>query len=611
MRAARLLAGLGLALTSVLALAQDAPESLLPPGFERPKGNRPAPTPAPTPRPAPGGAQPNPTASPVVQALPGGGSALAAALPRNLPSLQELEGMSPEQLDQLLGLRPRYDIPPAARRSLKQIGVLAESEGGFAPGSFAGQDAALVRGALSGNRGRMVSRWGHILLRRALVSRVSAPQGIAPADFVALRAALLVRMGEGEAARALVQDVDAANFTPGLTQAAIEAYVATADLTGMCPAVRLQGGVRKDPEWQVASSICRAFAGEGAAGLAQLDRMNGGKVWPRIDLLLAQKYAGAAGKAQRAVTIEWDGVAGITPWRYALTIATGLEPPASLMQGASWRYDTIAATAPMLGLSARAAGADRAAAVGALSSAAMVDLYAQIYAQNDMSGEWAGRADRLREAYVAESEGERLAAIKGLWDDSTGSEQRYGRQVLTAYAAARLPARNGMAGDAAPLIASMLAAGLDRNALRWASQAEVGSEAWALLTLAAPTRSAGVSGGALDTFYGDDASAEYRKSAFLVAGLAGLGRVDGAVAGEFASKLGIDLTGQTKWTRAIDSAAEANNPAMVALLAGLGMQGEGWDKMTPRFLFRIVSALRLVGLEAEARMIAAEAVARG
>ena len=49
----------------------------------------------------------------------------------------------------------------------------------------------------------------------------------------------------------------------------------------------------------------------------------------------------------------------------------------------------------------------------------------------------------------------------------------------------------------------------------------------------------------------------------------------------------------------------------MALLAGLGMQGNGWDKMTARNLYHIVRALNAVGLSAEARMIAAEAVARG
>jgi hypothetical protein len=53
-----------------------------------------------------------------------------------------------------------------------------------------------------------------------------------------------------------------------------------------------------------------------------------------------------------------------------------------------------------------------------------------------------------------------------------------------------------------------------------------------------------------------------------------------------------------------------DNQGMVCLLAGLGMQGDGWQRMTPRYLYHIVSALNRVGLTAEARMIAAEAVAR-
>ena len=96
----------------------------------------------------------------------------------------------------------------------------------------------------------------------------------------------------------------------------------------------------------------------------------------------------------------------------------------------------------------------------------------------------------------------------------------------------------------------------------------------------------------------------------LLAGLAGLGRVADAEIAEYGERLGIDLAAQTRWTQMIERAAEVDNPALVAMLAGLGMQGSGWDRMTARHLFHIVSALRRVGLEAEARMIAAEAVAR-
>ena len=48
----------------------------------------------------------------------------------------------------------------------------------------------------------------------------------------------------------------------------------------------------------------------------------------------------------------------------------------------------------------------------------------------------------------------------------------------------------------------------------------------------------------------------------------------------------------------------------MALLAGIGMQTGDWRGTSPAYLFRIVRALRVVGLEFEARMIAAEAIAR-
>ncbi|MDL2351317.1 MAG: hypothetical protein QFC78_00545 [Pseudomonadota bacterium] len=519
--------------------------------------------------------------------------------------------MSPDQLDELLGLKPKFDMPAAARRSLKQVGILAEDEGGMPVGSVGKQNPLLVMALLNGNNGQLVSRWGHILLRRALASRLDAPNGMNPADFAAGRAGLLVRMGEGEAARELVQDVDAGNYTPALTQAAMDAYAFTADITGICPVTAVIGSQRKDADWRALRAICSSFQGDGSSGQAQLDRLTGEGGWPRIDVLLAQRYAGSAGKARQAVKIEWAGVSDMNPWRYALTIAVGLTPPDGLMKDLPPRYAYVAATAPMLGLETRAAGADRAGAAGILSSASMVDLYSQIYAQDDINGDWAKAADTLRSAYVAEQPADRLTAMRALWDGGADEEARYSRQVLTAYAAARLPVLNDYAAQAPELIASMLSAGLDQNALRWSAQADTGSIAWGQLALAAPARSTPVDGSALSSFYGNDKSDGYRKSRFLIAGLAGLGRVDASTAGSFSGKLGIDLGRQTKWSRLIDQAADVNNQELVVLLAGLGMQGSGWDKMTSVNLYHIVSALDRVGLGAEARMIAAEAVARG
>ncbi|MEZ5692965.1 MAG: hypothetical protein R3D99_03785 [Altererythrobacter sp.] len=612
-----LIAGMAtLALTSGLVLAEEQPESLLPPGFDDPA---PAPSPAPAPRPA--------TANPArpVQPAPSGGGAVVQpipsapsgpvvvgpvpSLPAGLPSLKELEEMDPAELDDLLGLKPRYDIPPAARRSMERVGILAPDEGGMPTASLAKQPAALVRAALAGTKRPLVSRWGHILLRRALASRLETPEGMSPVEFTALRATALNNMGEYAVARSLVQDVDTSNWSPALTDAAITAYVGTGDVVGTCPSVQLQGGKRDDPQWKMLQGICYAYAGQAVRSNAIFSRLQPGEGFDRIDILLAQRYAGAAGSGRRAVNLEWDDVETMTPWRYALATAVGAELPDGLSKTDTPYLQRVTAIAPSLAPAKRAAGAERAAREGILSAHAYVDLLSEIHAEQGGDNGFRTTAARLRDAYVAESPADRVAAIRDVW--SGGGEDKFGRYVLTAYAAARIQPGEDLSDGAEDLIASMLSAGLDANALRWAPVVPEGSMAWGQLALVQPQRSSSVTEGQINDFRSNDESAGGRKSQFLLAGLAGLGRVDAAVRDELAGDMGISFSDNTRWAKLIDRAADVRNPVLVSYLAGVGMQGTGWDKMTPRHLYYIVSALNRVGLDAEARMIAAEAVARG
>ncbi|GIX20744.1 MAG: hypothetical protein KatS3mg120_2420 [Erythrobacter sp.] len=615
-----------------LASAQQKPESLLPPGFDDP-----APAPSPAPRPAPSQsagqpARPAPTSS--APALPSGpGLAPAAAAPdpaslpplpsltrdelARLPSIEELERMSSEELDRLLGLKPKSDIPPGAQRALTRVGVLAVEEGGLPPVALLNQPQALVRAALAGTRGPLVSRWGHILVRRALASRLAAPIGMDPVEFAALRLGLLNRLGEFALARAVAQDIDTANWSGALTEEALTAYLASGDITGACPAVRLQGSAREDATWQLWQAICNAYAGESALAATQLDRALGRGLAPRIDVLLARRFAGAAGRGQRAVEIAWQGVDELNPWRFGLASALGEPVPEPLIaraltsRGGAY-YARAGAVLPMLTAQQRAAYAGRAAREGILSADAMVDLYAEIHADPAASGDPQAHAAALREAYLATDPAARIAAMERLWaaGEALGGGDGYGAKVLTAYAAARIPADAAHRAVAGDLIAAMLAAGLDRDALAWRGVVEEGSLGWALIALAAPAGGE-VSEGAVASFIGNDESTDARKSAFLVAGLAGLGRLSAGDAAALADQLGFDLARQTRWSRTIARAAEVGNPALVALLAGLGMQGASWEAMTPLHLYHITAALKATGLEAEARMIAAEAVARG
>lgn len=620
MKRATLLLGVCALAFGSAAFALRGPEDLLPPGFGDPPP-RPAPTATARPTPAPGPAQPQPqrpnpvnpppisgpAQGPVVQPIPEPpGGSVPLELPENFPSLAELEEMEADEVNQLLGLKPKFDIPPAARRALLRVGVIASAEGGFASGSLKSQPARLIRAALQASDGPLVSRWGHILMRRALASRLDAPDGMSAVEFAALRARALNGMGENVVARALVQDVDGSNYDRALADAAFDAYLATGDLLGMCPVARLQSALREDGEWELMQGICLAYLGETRGAERRLQRALGTGVAPEIDVRLAQRYAGAAGEGRRAVNIEWDGIDELTPWRFALSRALGEELPSELQSSALARFTAAELLIPATPLIQRVAAADRVGGRGILSSAAMVDLYSQLYASDQYGADEKVAARALRDAYVAADPDDRLAAMQRLW----GDDGDYGRQVLTAYAAARMPVSGDYADQAPRLIASMLAAGLDRNAMRWANVVADGSQGWALLALVQP-RGEAVSNGDLDSFVDDDSSADQRKSKYLLAGLAGLGRVESDELSSFSSRLELNLTRQSAWSERISKAGEMRNPALVAMLAGLGMQGNSWERMTPRHLYHIVRALNRAGLTAEARMIAAEAVARG
>jgi hypothetical protein len=131
-----------------------------------------------------------------------------------------------------------------------------------------------------------------------------------------------------------------------------------------------------------------------------------------------------------------------------------------------------------------------------------------------------------------------------------------------------------------------------------------------MLAVGLPRALSGVDAGSIDDFAGNDDSAGQHRSKLLVAALAGLGRVDAESLASAADDLSVDLAVSTRWTRAITAAAERGEPGTVALLVAVGMQGNDWSKMPPHHMYHITRALRQVGLASEARMIAAEALAR-
>jgi hypothetical protein len=573
------------------ALAQSGPESILPPGFGP---TQPAESSAPK-------APERPETPPVnlLPATPDNGTA-SPATSDTIGDLIETTGNNSET-----ALVAPPDLPPEAQRSLDGVGLIPANESGFAADGFGTTDGRFLSALMRNITAPLASRWQSILLRRALLAQSDIPDGVNGADWVADRAWLLLRMGEADMARALVARVDAANFTPRLYDIAMQAALATGDPASVCSIADAAADVSDDAAWPLTQAMCAGLAGEPGTASALIDQVRDDRVAGGIDVLLAEKVVGAASNTRRAVTLQWDDVEKLSAWRFGVANATGVVIPTRLFATVGPQVQAWQARAPLIDPLVRAPFAERAASIGVLSSAALVDFYASIWDATDPEERDGSVGELLRTAYTGDGDAARLAAMRSLWEADKGGDA-YARELMTARAAAELPVGGSVSGgDLDRLIASMMSAGLDIQAARWGNQAAGGSLAWAMLAVGAPRPLAGVNASAVQSAENGNG-----RGRLLLAGLAGLGRLSGDDVNALAQRYAVPLGRQTSWTRALDRAVAAREPRTVVLVAAAGMQTTDWRGVPAENLYRIVAALRQVGLEPEARMIAAEALAR-
>lgn len=592
-----LLAGVAALVIAIPASSQEsaAPESLLPPGFGDPEDLPPPVETAPPPPPsAPGPSTPGPSvAQGVSESAPG--------------DEEELE-----LLDPLEQRRPvnYFSIPQGAARPVNPVGPLPPGRFGLAADAFGRTSGPFLATLMHRLDAPVPSRWTSILLRRALLTRAPAPPAIHPVDWVAARADLLLRMGEADAARMLVQSVDQPNFTPRMVEVAARTALATGDPAGLCPLI--EPAASSDTVWDLADAMCAALEGEPARASAVVDEARRRSDIAPIDFALAEKVIGAGNESRRSAVLDWEPVTGLSAWRVGLASAIGAQIPDRLINEAAPAMRAWRARAPMVPLTQRIEPAWIAASLGVFSSRSLVEMHSLMLDRTDPAEAAGTVGERLRRAWIGTTPEERLGAMRELWQEANGGHEGHGRLILTAGAAARIPVSEDHAADAAQLIASMLTAGMDREAARWSTIVEDSGDlrAWAMLAVAAPSPSVDLGSGRIESFIAADEAGQ-RRSQMLIAALAGLGRIEEGQASQLASRVGMALGGTGgRWAAAIDRAAGSGETGTVALLAAVGMQSAGWQGVPPAHLHRIVRALRSAGLEYEARMIAAEAIAR-
>ncbi|QDP20122.1 hypothetical protein [Sphingomonas xanthus] len=585
-------AALAIAL-AIPAIAQDRPESILPPGFGE----------AQSPSPPPENSNSVATATASRPASPSSGES----------EVETVESLSP--MEELLSQPVVKQVEYRTRRDPRMSGTLEPAAIGLSDRPWGSASGKALQILMRRMETPLASRWAHIGLRSLLLARVPAPNDVNPVDWAAERAWLLLRMGEADAARLLVASVDTDRFTPKMQQVALQAALASSDPSAMCP---LEEGLsRVEPRVAgLVTAICASLSGEAERAAADIEAARRRGRVGAIDLALADKVVGAGAETARAVTIEWEPVEQLNSWRYGLSTATALMPPERLVNSATPRTRAWLARAPMFPASARIPSARFAAGLGVFSSEALMDLYAAAYDATDPDALGESDAWQVRLSFVGRTLDDRMAAMRQLWGNSSSPLDRYASQVLVSRPARKIAPNADLQSDAPDLVASLLAGGFDREAARWAATVpdmddQSADAVWAMLALGAPD-SAGVeiSAGRIGDFADRDGSANRQRTALLVAALAGLGRIDAATAGRLSREYRLGLGSETGWTRMIDGAMRRRQGGTSILLAASALQGRQFDRVGPVYIFHAVNALKRTGHEYLARMVAAEALAR-
>lgn len=556
----------------------EAPTSLLPDVLEEVPAREPVRPPPPA-APPPGPAA-LPGAAPAASA-PAAGPAAAPVTPGPLP------GAAPPEL-------------PGPSRPAASAGLVTEATVGLAPDLFAGSDGRFLAALLNRLDGPLASRWGQIVVQRALLTEAAPPPGIHPGDWLAARVRALVALGAAADAHRMLLRVRRADYTPRLIVAAAHAALAAGDPIGLCAFVADGRAVSDDnPAFVLADGWCSALAGDPFSANQLFDAARRRRLADPFDIQLAERVASTAAATRSAGNPVWREVDRLSAWRVGLAGATGTAIPPELAAAAPPAMRAWMVRLPRVPVEQRAALVPEAAAMGALSAAEAGRILA-LDAGAAPAGEAAARpGGQLRAALEAPARAQRLAALRALLARvPEESAARHGWRVVAAEAAARVAPDPGLADEAPALVEAMLAAGFVGNARAWwPVAAEAGGDVAA--------RVAGLLAGVdADVPAEPDRFARAttaHRGALLRAGLEGLGR---QVEGDPVPRLA------NGWTAAIDAALAAGRRGEALVLAATGMQGLMAD-LPPDHFRRIVAALVAAGLRDEAGLMVAEAATRG
>ncbi len=528
---------------------------------------------------------------------------------------------------------PSVEVVQVAPPDPESVGLIEEADGGFPYDMWKGTPRVLVETLLP--RLPAGVAWPAIngLSRRLLLSTAAPPEGLRTRNLVSLRIGRLWAMGLGAETNRLLRLAPGDADDPTLARVRLDGLLLTADNAGACALARdlvRRGDV---PYWDMIHIFCQALAGQHDAAALGVDLLRERGTEPDETFLALLRAM--AGEPDVAIPAPREP----TALHLAMLTAARLPPPDGMVENAGpaiARAIALTAAAP---LDQRLRAAERAAAMGVLPVKMLAELYDSVpFTSEELASPLSqakadqgprGRALLFQAIASQVVPAARAEVLRAFWEAGRASDGWIGfataaRVSLDALISlAPAPELVWVAGDAAR---ALLAADRPEAARAWyalaRSQASANAEAaatsaalWPLIKIADAKGALPWDDAQIEAWWqsqeGVPDDARRQNATLLYALLSALGESVPAAAEAI-------VYGERfhQWSRTLvpalslrlEKAAAAGRLGETVLLALIGIDPSLAGKPGPLALAQAVSALARVGLDAEARAIAIEAL---
>ncbi|MEE9250976.1 MAG: hypothetical protein V3U93_07605 [Alphaproteobacteria bacterium] len=568
---------------------------------------------------------PSPTIGPKATERPSLSPAPVFEAPESIssaPSVVEVgKGALSIKVDQLKAVDP------------DSVGLLDEEDDGFGIDMWKGTSRSLVERLLPTLPAALSSPVMRGLQRRLLLSTATAPRGPkSRRSLVAVRVEKLASMGDVKAVGELLRVAPSKLSNESLARAQVDNSLLTNDNAGACTLIRRLIRQYHGPFWQKGLAFCQALASEHAMAAlgADLLREQGHERDQAFFTLIR-----ALGGDKQAVV---ESLSDPAPLHLAMMRAARQPLPADVLLAQDAAILRTIALSPNASLEGRLEAAERAEALGALASESLAELYAGATFTPEQISEALslaeadrgprGRALLYHAARIQSVPTARAEVLKKAWALARQSGGYETSVRIHLAALLEIEPAQELAWFAGEAGRALLAAGRFEAAAAWLSlsrqaprggDGEGGGKAadlslWPLVQLADAAESLPWDGAALKRWWqaqkeGDED--ELRARAVMLYTLlevldepVGASEWEPLLEGPQYESVKLPAPALLHGLRLAASNGRVGETVLLALLC---LGGDGPAGANPLVLSAVISGLRQIGLDTEARALALEA----